>query len=39
MMQPGDIAGTILHCLTSSPNYHHVEIEVRPLQPKGKVKK
>ncbi|HHC79443.1 MAG TPA: SDR family NAD(P)-dependent oxidoreductase [Flavobacteriia bacterium] len=39
MMQPGDIASTILHCLTSSPNYHHVEIEVRPLQPKGKVKK
>ena len=34
MMQPADIAGTILHCLTSSPNYHHVDIEVRPLQPK-----
>jgi len=38
MMQPSDIASTILHCLTSSPNYHHVDIEVRPLQPKGKIK-
>ena len=36
MMQPTDIADTILHCLSSSPNYHHVDIEVRPLQPKGK---
>jgi len=36
MMQPEDIASTILHCLQSSPNYHHVDIEVRPLQPKGK---
>ena len=36
MMQPTDIASTILHCLVSSPNYHHVDIEVRPLQPKGK---
>lgn len=35
MMQPNDIADTILHCLTSSPNYHHVDIEVRPLRPKG----
>ena len=35
MMQPSDIASTILHCLASSPNYHHVDIEVRPLQPKG----
>jgi NADP-dependent 3-hydroxy acid dehydrogenase YdfG len=37
MMQPSDIASTILHCLQSSPNYHHVDIEVRPLQPKGKM--
>ncbi len=36
MMQPEDIASTILHCLASSPNYHHVDIEVRPLRPKGK---
>ncbi len=33
MMKPEDIAGTILHCLNSSPNYHHVDIEVRPLKP------
>ncbi|MFK8101335.1 MAG: SDR family oxidoreductase [Saprospiraceae bacterium] len=36
MMQPNDIAETILHCLSSSANYHHVDIEVRPLRPKGK---
>ena len=36
MMQPEDIANTILHCLHSSPNYHYVDIEVRPLQAMGK---
>jgi NADP-dependent 3-hydroxy acid dehydrogenase YdfG len=36
MMQPQDIAATILHVLQSPPNYLHVDIEVRPLQPKGK---
>jgi len=36
MMMPEDIAGTILHTLESSDNYHHVDIEVRPLRPKGK---
>ena len=36
MMMPEDIASTILHVLESSGNYHHVDIEVRPLQPKGK---
>ncbi|MEQ8924951.1 MAG: SDR family NAD(P)-dependent oxidoreductase, partial [Fulvivirga sp.] len=35
MMQPEDIAGTIIHCLESNANYHHVDIEVRPLKPKG----
>jgi len=39
MMRPQDIAETILHCLTSHPNYHHIDIEVRPLMPKGKAKK
>jgi NADP-dependent 3-hydroxy acid dehydrogenase YdfG len=34
MMKPEDIASTILHCLMSSPNYHHVDIEVRPLHVK-----
>ncbi len=36
MMRPEDIASTILHCLESQANYHHVDIEVRPLRPKGK---
>ena len=38
MMQPADIASTIMHVLQSPPNYHHVDIEVRPLMPKGKRK-
>lgn len=37
MMMPEDIADTILHCIQSSSNYHHVDIEVRPLRPKGKI--
>ncbi|ALJ00955.1 SDR family oxidoreductase [Rufibacter tibetensis] len=39
MMQPEDIASTILHVLQSPPNYHHVDIEVRPLMPKGRPEK
>ncbi|MBC3542275.1 SDR family oxidoreductase [Rufibacter sediminis] len=35
MMQPEDIASTIVHALQSPPNYHQVNIEVRPLMPKG----
>jgi NADP-dependent 3-hydroxy acid dehydrogenase YdfG len=35
MMQPEDIASTIMHCLQSPDNYHHVDIEVRPLKGKG----
>jgi len=38
MIMPEDIASTILHALESPPNYHHVDIEVRPLRPKGIVK-
>lgn len=38
MMMPEDIAGTIIHALQSSENYHHVDIEVRPLRPKGRRK-
>ena len=38
MMQPTDISSTIMHCLESNPNYHHVDIEVRPLMPYGKKK-
>ena len=36
MMMPQDIALTILQVLESSANYLPVDIEVRPLQPKGK---
>lgn len=36
MMMPEDIASTILHCLESPPNYHHIDVEVRPLRPMGK---
>jgi NADP-dependent 3-hydroxy acid dehydrogenase YdfG len=36
MMMPEDIASTIIHCLESQANYHHVDVEVRPLRPKGK---
>ena len=36
MMKPTDISSTIIHCLESDPNYHHVDIEVRPLMPYGK---
>lgn len=39
MMRPEDIASTILHVLESHLNYHHVDIEVRPLIPKGKRQK
>jgi NADP-dependent 3-hydroxy acid dehydrogenase YdfG len=36
MMMPEDIASTIMHVLLSPPNYHHVDIEVRPLRPRVK---
>ena len=36
MMMPEDIALTIIQVLESSSNYLPVDIEVRPLQPKGK---
>ena len=35
MMKAEDIASTIIHVLEAPPNYHHVDIEVRPLKPKG----
>lgn len=34
-MKPEDIASTVIHVLESSANYHHTDIEVRPLKPKG----
>jgi short-subunit dehydrogenase len=36
MMMPEDLAATIVHCLKSHPNFHHVDVEVRPLRPLGK---
>ena len=36
MMMPEDIASTIVHVLETSANYHPVDIEVRPLRPKGR---
>lgn len=35
MMQPEDIAAQILYALQSPPNFHHVNIEMRPLKPRG----
>ena len=35
MMNAADIADTIIHVLESPANYHHVDIEVRPLKPYG----
>jgi hypothetical protein len=36
MMLPEDIALTIMQVLDTSENYLPVDIEVRPLRPKGK---
>ena len=36
MMMPEDIASTIVHVLETSANYLPVDIEVRPLRPKGR---
>lgn len=39
MMRPEDIALTILQSLQTHPNYHVVDVELRPLMPKGKSNK
>lgn len=36
MMRAEDIAQSIIYCLETSENYHPVELEVRPLMPKGR---
>lgn len=36
MMSADDIAGSIMYMLTTSENYHPIELEVRPLRPKGR---
>lgn len=35
MMRPEDVAETILHAVQTHPNFHLVDIEMRPLKPKG----
>lgn len=35
MLMPEDLAAQILYALESPPNFHHVNIEIRPLKPKG----
>ena len=35
MMRPQDIASTIVFSLETYANFHQVDIEVRPLMPKG----
>lgn len=39
MMRPEDIAQTIRQSVETNANYHVVDIEVRPLMPKGKPEK
>ena len=34
MMSPADIAGAIIYSLETPPNFHIVDVEMRPLQPK-----
>ncbi|GAL84989.1 hypothetical protein MYP_2217 [Sporocytophaga myxococcoides] len=36
MMRPEDIAGAVLYSLETSENFHPVELEFRPLMPKGR---
>jgi NADP-dependent 3-hydroxy acid dehydrogenase YdfG len=38
MMQPEDVAQTIVQTLETPPNYFVADIECRPLRPKGKKK-
>ena len=36
MMRPEDVASSIMHCLETHENYFPVDLEIRPLRPKGK---
>jgi hypothetical protein len=36
MLQPQDVATLLVQLLQSSPNFLTVDVEIRPLQPKGK---
>lgn len=35
MLQPNDVAAMMVHALETPDNFHQVNLEVRPLQPKG----
>ncbi|MFT5725470.1 MAG: short-subunit dehydrogenase [Bacteroidia bacterium] len=35
MLMPSDVANMIIHSLETPDNFHQVNLEVRPLQPKG----
>lgn len=39
MLMPADVAQMIVHALETPDNFHQVNLEVRPLQPKGPRKK
>jgi short-subunit dehydrogenase len=39
MLRPNDVAETIVNLLESHPNALHVDVEIRPLRPKGKPSK
>ena len=35
MLNPADVADMIVHALSTPDNFHQVNLEIRPLQPKG----
>lgn len=35
MMRPQDVAEAIMHSIRTHPNFHIVDVEMRPLKPKG----
>ena len=35
MLMPEDVANQIVYCLESPPNFHNVNLEIRPLKPRG----
>jgi len=35
MLMPYDVANQIIYCLESPPNFHNVNLEIRPLKPRG----
>ncbi len=35
MLMPEDVAAQILYCLKSPKNFHNVNLEIRPLKPRG----